>query len=185
MNKRIVVYCGSHFGEDVSYAAFAGEVGEMIAKRGDTLVYGGGSVGLMGILADAALAAGGKVIGVIPEIFIAKEQAHRNVTELYEVKDLWERKRKMIEMGDVFIALPGGWGTMEELADTLNHYHIYCDADDRPPVIVANIDGLYDPLVSLTDAYDASGFAEKEDWNHLYFTDDLKGIVKILDEKIK
>lgn len=181
MNKRIVVYCGSHFGDDAAYAAFAGEAGEMIARRGDVLVYGGGSVGLMGVLADAALAAGGKVIGVIPEVFIAKEQAHRNVTTLHEVKDLWERKRKMIELGDAFLALPGGWGTLEEVADTLNYYHIYVEAGKRPPVIVANVDGLYDSLEAQVLAFDKAGFAEKRDWEHLYFADSLAGIEKILD----
>ena len=104
--ENIVIYCGSHFGAELSYASFAGELAEAIAKSGRTITYGGGTVGLMGIVADAAMAAGGKVIGVIPEVFILKEQAHRGITELIEVPDMVERKKIMIGSGHAFIALP-------------------------------------------------------------------------------
>ena len=98
--KNVSVYCGSRYGINPAHTAFAGMAGELLAKNGYTMIYGGGSVGLMGIAADAALAAGGKVVGIIPEVFIAAEQAHRLITELIEVPDLMARKRKMIEAGD-------------------------------------------------------------------------------------
>lgn len=123
--KNVVVYCGSHFGNDPAYAAFAGELGEALGKNHFRMIYGGGTVGLMGICADAAMATGGEVTGIIPEVFIAKEQAHRGLTALIEVPDMTVRKQRMIEMGDAFIILPGGIGTLEELADTANqHVHI-------------------------------------------------------------
>ena len=112
--KNVVVYCGSHFGNDPAYAAFAGELGEALGKNHFHMIYGGGTVGLMGICADAAMAAGGEVTGIIPEVFIAKEQAHRGLTALIEVPDMTVRKQRMIEMGDAFIILPGGIGTLEE-----------------------------------------------------------------------
>ncbi len=107
--KNVAVYCGSRYGINPAHTAFAGMAGELLAKNGYTMIYGGGSVGLMGIAADAALAAGGKVVGIIPEVFIAAEQAHRLITELIEVPDLMARKRKMIEAGDAFLILPGGF----------------------------------------------------------------------------
>ena len=119
--------------------------GELLAKNGYTMIYGGGSVGLMGIAADAALAAGGKVVGIIPEVFIAAEQAHRLITELIEVPDLMARKRKMIEAGDAFLSSRRIRDT-EEFADTAVHYHIYTEETNRPPIIIANIEGIYDPL---------------------------------------
>lgn len=131
--EHIVVYCGSHFGNDPAYAAFAGELGEALGKNHFHMIYGGGTVGLMGICADAAMAAGGKVTGVIPEVFIAKEQAHRGLTELIEVPDMTIRKQKMISLGDAFLILPGGIGTLEELADTANQRHIYGDPLAQPP----------------------------------------------------
>ena len=115
--KNVSVYCGSRYGINPAQTAFAGMAGELLAKNGYTMIYGGGSVGLMGIAADAALAAGGKVVGIIPEVFIAAEQAHRLITELIEVPDLMARKRKMIEAGDAFLILPGGFGTLEEFAE--------------------------------------------------------------------
>lgn len=144
--KNVAVYCGSRYGINPAHTAFAGMAGELLAKNGYTMIYGGGSVGLMGIAADAALAAGGKVVGIIPEVFIAAEQAHRLITELIEVPDLMARKRKMIEAGDAFLILPGGFGTLEEFADTAVHYHIYTEETNRPPIIIANIEGIYDPL---------------------------------------
>lgn len=141
--KNVSVYCGSRYGINPAHTAFAGMAGELLAKNGYTMIYGGGSVGLMGIAADAALAAGGKVVGIIPEVFIAAEQAHRLITELIEVPDLMARKRKMIEAGDAFLILPGGFGTLEEFADTAVHYHIYTEETNRPPIIIANIVGKY------------------------------------------
>lgn len=178
--KNIVVYCGSHFGNDPAFAAFAGELGEALGKGGFHLVYGGGTVGLMGILADAAMAAGGQVTGVIPEVFIAKEQAHRGITELLEVPDMMTRKQKMISLGDAFIVLPGGMGSMEELCDTANYCHIYKKKGERPPILVVNLDGLYDPFRSQLTSWEEAGFIEKGDWDNIRFVDSLEEVMDVL-----
>lgn len=169
MKKNAVVYCGSRYGNNPAFAAFAGMTGELLAKKGYTLVYGGGSIGLMGVMADAAMAAGGHVTGIIPEIFIAQEQAHRLITELVEVPDLTVRKEKMISLGDVFLILPGGIGTLEELADTANHFHIYKEADKRPPIIIANIDHIYDPLEKLFESWSKNEFIDPSEWKNIHF----------------
>ena len=104
--KNITVYCGSHFGNDGDFASLAARLGEALGKGGFHMIYGGGTVGLMGLAADAAMAAGGRVTGIIPRVFIEKEQAHRGITELLEVPDMITRKQKLIESGDAFIVLP-------------------------------------------------------------------------------
>lgn len=115
--KTICVYCGSSFGALPDYSAQAQAFGAACARRGLTVVYGGGRVGLMGVLADAALAAGGRVIGVIPRAMVAEERAHRSLTELVVVESMHERKRRMVGLADAFVALPGGIGTLEEVFD--------------------------------------------------------------------
>ncbi len=180
--KNVVVYCGSRFGMNPAYASFAGQLGEALGKNGFHMIYGGGTVGLMGICADAAMAAGGIVTGVIPEVFIAKEQAHRNLTELLEVPDLVTRKRKMIEMGDAFVVLPGGFGSMEELFDTANEYHIYGAPEDQPPIIIANIDGIYDGLVQQLAAWWEEEMAEEEEWKNIHVISSLRQVMEILND---
>src|SRR5512144_2804211 len=113
--KRVCIFCGSSPGLLPEYATAARQCGTVLAQRGVTLVYGGGNVGLMGVLADAALAAGGEVIGVIPRRMIARELGHAGVTCLIPVNSMHERKQKMADLSDAFLALPGGIGTMEEL----------------------------------------------------------------------
>lgn len=179
--ENIVIYCGSHFGAELSYASFAGELAEAIAKSGRTITYGGGTVGLMGIVADAAMAAGGKVIGVIPEVFILKEQAHRGITELIEVPDMVERKKIMIGSGHAFIALPGGPGTLEEFSDTISHMRIYGEGK-RPPVIIANVDGFYDPLLSLINAWEEEGFMEEGDRDNIFICSSVDEIMKVISD---
>ena len=178
--KNVVVYCGSHLGNDLSYAALAGELGEALGKGHFHMIYGGGTVGLMGICADAAMAAGGKVTGVIPEVFIAKEQAHRGITQLIEVENMTIRKQKMMEMGDAFVILPGGFGTMEELFDTANHYHIY--EEKQPLILIVNIDGIYDGLKQQIKAFEEAGFTEQGDWGNIKFCQNLDEIMEALGE---
>ena len=113
--SSVCVYCGSSPGSRTSYTHTAEAFGRLLADEGITIVYGGGNVGLMGALADGALAAGGKVVGVIPERLVAKELAHSGVTELHRVESMHERKLKMVELSDAFVALPGGVGTLEEI----------------------------------------------------------------------
>src|SRR5262245_24695942 len=113
--QAVCVYCGSSPGADPAFALAAGEFGRLLATSGRTLVYGGGRVGMMGALADAAVAAGGRVIGVIPQALVDKELAHRGISELRVVTSMHERKALMAELSDGFVALPGGIGTLEEL----------------------------------------------------------------------
>ena len=178
--KNVSVYCGSRHGINPAHTAFAGMAGELLAKNGYTMIYGGGSVGLMGIAADAALAAGGKVVGIIPEVFIAAEQAHRLITELIEVPDLMARKRKMIEAGDAFLILPGGFGTLEEFADTATHYRIYAEEADRPPIIIANIEGIYDPLRALFENWKSAEFITADEWENIHFINSIKELLPLL-----
>lgn len=117
--KSICVYCGSRMGKDPAYKALARQLGQLLGERGLTLVYGGGNVGLMGVLADATLQAGGRVVGVIPKSLLDKEVGHHEVSELIVVGDMHERKLKMATLADAFIAMPGGIGTLEELFETL------------------------------------------------------------------
>ena len=164
MKKNVVIYCGSRYGNNPAFSALAGMIGEYLGKNGYTLIYGGGSIGLMGVAADAAMAAGGEVIGIIPEVFIAREQAHRSITKLIEVKNMTERKEKMIASGDIFLVLPGGIGTMEEFFDTINHFYIYKNTEEQPNVIIADIEGIYRPLEKLFQNWKDFEFVDPQEW---------------------
>ena len=146
--KSICVFCGSNFGARDSYAAAATDLGRAVAGRGLRLVYGGAKVGLMGTVADAALAGGGEVTGVIPGALVEREIAHAGLTELRTVDSMHERKKVMADLADGFVALPGGAGTMEELFEVwtwgqLGHH-------DKP-VGLMNVDGFFDPLLVFLD----------------------------------
>ena len=148
MAKRICVFCGSSLGARHSYAAAAATLGAHLAAKGIAIVYGGSNVGLMGVLADAALAAGGEVIGVIPRSLIAKEVAHTRLPDLRVVESMHERKALMAELSDAFIALPGGYGTFEEFCEVLTWTQMGLH---RKPCGVLNVDGYYDHLLQLFD----------------------------------
>lgn len=151
----ICVYCGSRSGDDPAFAAAARSVGRAIGERGWRLVYGGGRVGLMGEVANAAHAAGAKVIGVIPHALVAREQGHAGLDELIVVDTMHERKRLMAEHSDAFIALPGGIGTFEELFEAWTWLQLGYHAK---PVGVLNAAGFYDGLLSFLDHCVAHGF---------------------------
>lgn len=144
--RRICVFCGSSPGAQPHYAAAAGELGRALAVQGIELVYGGGNVGLMGILADAALATGGRVIGVIPEALRRKEVAHTGLSELRVVGSMHERKALMNDLADAFIALPGGLGTFEEFFEVLTWAQLGIHAK---PCGLLNVRGYYDGLLSF------------------------------------
>jgi uncharacterized protein (TIGR00730 family) len=151
---RVCVYCGSYSGNDPRYAAVARAFGAALARAGIGVVYGGGRVGLMGAVADAALDAGGEVIGIIPRFLEEREVAHRGV-DLRIVESMHERKQLMSELSDAFVALPGGFGTFEEFFEIVTWVQLrLIDA----PCIIANVDGYYDALVALIDGAVASGF---------------------------
>lgn len=154
-NFSVCVYCGSRPGVEQAYAQTAREVGQWIAKRGGQLVYGGGHNGLMGIVADAALEAGGRVVGVIPKALVEKEYAHRGCTELHVVDNMHERKRLMAERADAFLALPGGIGTLEEFFEVWTWRQLgYHDK----PVGLLNQNGYYDQMLGFLAHSTAQGF---------------------------
>jgi uncharacterized protein (TIGR00730 family) len=144
--KRVCIYCGSSPGLLPEYAMVARHCGSVLAERGITLVYGGGNVGLMGIVADAALAAGGEVIGIIPRRMVARELAHGGVTTLIPVNSMHERKHKMAELSEAFLALPGGIGTMEELFEAFTWLQLGLH---NKPVGLLNVAGYYDSLLQF------------------------------------
>jgi uncharacterized protein (TIGR00730 family) len=155
----LCVYCGSRAGEDPRFTALAELVGRWIGSHGGQLVYGGGRNGLMGILADATLAAGGRVIGVIPKALVEKEWAHTGCTELHVVDTMHERKRIMAEHADAFLALPGGIGTLEEFFEVWTWRQLGYHAK---PVGLLNLEGYYDDLLTFLNASVKSGFMS--DW---------------------
>ncbi len=151
----LCVYCGSRPGSQPEFSSVAAQVGTLIGKHGGQLVYGGGRNGLMGTVADAALAAGGKVIGVIPKALVDKEQAHHGCTELHVVETMHERKQMMAEHADAFIALPGGIGTLEEFFEVWTWRQLgYHDK----PIGLLNVNGYYDSLLTFLQSSVGSGF---------------------------
>ena len=153
--KRIAVYCGSNQGVRPEYAAAAEQLGTLLAQEKIELVYGGGMVGLMGIVADAALKHGGHVIGVIPEKLVIKEVVHEKLPDLRVVKNMHERKALMAELSDGFIALPGGYGTFEEFFEVLAWSQL---GWHRKPFGLLNIAGYYNHLMAFLDQAQGEGF---------------------------
>ena len=146
--SRICVYAGSSFGASTEYSTVAAAFGSACARRGLGIVYGGGAVGLMGVLADSVLAAGGEVIGVIPRTMIAEERAHSQLTELISVNSMHERKQRMAQLSDSFVALPGGIGTLEEIIEVFTWLQLGLHLK---PVGLLNVNGFYDPLITFLD----------------------------------
>lgn len=153
--RFVCVFCGSSVGTRPSYALAAKAMGQLLASRGMTLVYGGGRIGLMGTMADAALAAGGQVIGVIPKILYRKEVAHEGLSELRVVESMSERKNVMGEMSDAFVALPGGIGTLDELFEVWTWTQLGLQ---RKWAAILNVDGYFDSLLAFIDHSLKEGF---------------------------
>ena len=153
--RRICVFCGAAAGNDPRYATAAGELGRALAARSIELVTGGGKVGLMGVVADATLAAGGRVIGVIPRFLEEREVAHRGLTELHVVESLHERKALMHELSDGFIVLPGGFGTLDELMESITWAQLGLHAK---PIGIVNVAGYFDELLSFVEGAARAGF---------------------------
>lgn len=153
--KRLAVYCGSASPDDPVYIEAARSVGKALAERGIGIVYGGGRLGLMGAVADAALCAGGEVIGIIPEALVDAEVAHKGCTELHVVKNMHERKSRFTDLSDGFVTIPGGVGTMDELWEAISWaqlgYH-------QKPVGILNVAGFYDQLVAFNKNMIEVGF---------------------------
>ncbi|MBV9086487.1 MAG: TIGR00730 family Rossman fold protein [Acidobacteriaceae bacterium] len=153
--RRVCVFCGSSFGARESYRQAAVELGRLLASRRIGVVYGGGNVGLVGAVADAALAAGGEVIGVIPHALVAREIAHTGLTDLHVVSSMHERKALMADLSDSFIALPGGYGTLEEFCEMVTWSQLGIHAK---PCGLLNIQGYFDPLIAMLDRGVEEGF---------------------------
>lgn len=153
--RSLCVYCGSQRGVDDRHHRDAEQLGDLLARSGVRLVFGGGSVGLMGVVADAVMAGGGEVLGVIPRGLFSTEQGHRGITELVEVGSMHERKQRMAAEADAFLALPGGLGTLEELAEIATWAQI--GIHDKP-VAVLDTGGFWTPLTDLLDSMVTSGF---------------------------
>ncbi len=156
MTKSLCVFCGSEHGSDRRFRAAATRLGELLAGAGLQLIYGGGRVGLMGAVADAAMAGGGEVVGLIPARLLEREVGHRAITELIVARDMFDRKDQMIARADGFVVLPGGLGTLDEMLEVVTlrqlGYH-------GKPIVLVNLDGYWDPLVALVDRVVEYGFA--------------------------
>jgi uncharacterized protein (TIGR00730 family) len=168
--RSICVFCGASSGHDPRYAAAAAATGERLANRGIRVVFGGGRRGLMGAVADAALAAGGEVIGVIPQGLVDRELAHTGLTELRIVATLHERKAFMAELADAFIALPGGLGTLEELAEVLSWAQLELHAK---PIGLLDVGSYFDALDAFLDHALAEGFVAERHRRLLLRDDDV------------
>ena len=174
---NITVYLGANEGNDPFLKEAVRELGVWIGTNGNTLVYGGSKSGLMGELAESVLQAGGKVIGVEPQFFIDAELQYDGLTELIVTKDMSERKNKMIELGDAFIAFPGGTGTLEEIAEIMSKVSLgHLDA----PCILYNLNGYYDGLKTLLSHMIDMGLSTKERQEGIYFVENLDEIKQIL-----
>lgn len=157
--RSICVYCGAHAGHNPNYAATAARFGELLAHRELDLIYGGGNIGLMGVVADAALRHGSRVTGIIPHSLADKELAHLDVSELIRVDSMHERKLEMANRADAFVALPGGIGTLEELFEVFTWQQL---GFHSKPIGLLDVDGYYRPLLDFLDGAVQSGFLRAE-----------------------
>jgi uncharacterized protein (TIGR00730 family) len=176
--RRVCVFCGSHEGDDPAYAQAAIATGKVLASRGIGLVYGGAKVGLMGHIANAALVGGGEVIGVIPEKLQSKEIAHQGLTELFVVDSMHARKTMMAHLADAFIAMPGGWGTLEETFEILTWAQLRFHSK---PLGLLNVRGFFDGLLAFSDHAVEEGFLMAEHRRLLISAGDPEVLLKSLE----
>ncbi len=177
--RSICVFCGSSSGSNEVYKTQTRLFGQLISKHNLTLVYGGGKVGLMGILADAVIETGGKSIGVIPQSIVDLEIAHDKLTELIIVNSMSERKIKMTEISDAFVALPGGFGTLDELAEVLTYNQLRII--DKP-VGLLNVNGYFDPLIKFFDHAVHEGFVREEHRNNIFISNNAVELMEMLKD---
>jgi hypothetical protein len=179
--KRLAVYCGSATPADPSFIACARDVGAALARRGIGLVYGGGRLGLMGALDDAALADGGEVIGVIPQALVDAEVAHRGLTELHVVGGMHQRKAAFTDLADGFVTLPGGTGTMDELWEALSWAQLGYHAK---PVGLLDQGGFYQPLVAMWEKMADTGFVRPQHRDLLIVADAIEPLLAAMDRHV-
>jgi uncharacterized protein (TIGR00730 family) len=174
---RICVYTGSRHGSRPEYRSTAEAFGALLAREGIGLVYGGGRLGLMGVVADAALAAGGEVVGIIPQKLVDLEVAHSGLTELHVVGSMHERKALMADLSDGFVALPGGIGTLEELFEVWAWLHL--GYHDKPCGLL-NVSGFYDPLITFLDSIVTEGFLRADTRAMLFCENDGQRLLEAM-----
>jgi uncharacterized protein (TIGR00730 family) len=174
---NVCVFCGSSAGTSPVYAEAAKQLGHHFTKANITLVYGGGNVGLMGIIADEVLKLDGKVIGVIPDFLVRREVAHAGLTQLEVVSSMHERKKRMADLSDAFIALPGGWGTLDELAEILTWRQLNLISQ---PIGVLNTNSFFDALILQMEKMSNEGFLKKENLNELRITSNPHELLTML-----
>jgi uncharacterized protein (TIGR00730 family) len=172
--RRVCVFCGSSAGKPGVYAEGARRLGEALAGRGLGLVYGGGHIGLMGVLADAVLAGGGEVIGVIPQSLVDRELAHAGLSELHVVETMHQRKALMADLSDAFVALPGGYGTLDETFEILTWAQLGIHAK---PVGLLNVGGFFDPLLAWIGRAEAEGFIRPQHVELLNVSAEVGGLL--------
>lgn len=177
---NITVYCGAAVGKNPDFKKEAEKLGTWIGKNGHRLIYGGGKVGLMGVLADAVLAAGGQVTGVIPEFLSTDRQRHDGLTELITVETMAQRKTRMVELGDAYIALPGGPGTLEEISEIISMKKLH--RNDKP-CILYSVDDYYRSLQNALDAMKEQEFMLPEVYAQIHFAKNLQEITQILNRE--
>lgn len=177
--KRITVFCGSNAGKNKEYREKAYHLGEILAQNNIGVVYGGAKIGLMGAVADGALSESGEVIGVIPDFLQTKEVAHTELTELIVVSSMHERKLKMHDLADGFIALPGGFGTMEELFEILTWAQLSLH---KKPVGLLNMNSFYDPLLSMVSQMTDQNFLQANNRDMLLSADNIDELLQKMNE---
>ncbi|OGA19492.1 MAG: Rossman fold protein, TIGR00730 family [Betaproteobacteria bacterium RIFCSPLOWO2_02_FULL_65_24] len=177
--NSVCIFCGSSPGHHPAYRAAAESLGRLLAERGIQLVYGGGKVGLMGALAESMMAAGGEVIGVIPQGLLAREKGHRGITRLEVVTTMHERKARMAELADGFIALPGGLGTLEEFCEILTWSQLGIHGK---PVALYNVSRFFDPLLDLFDHAVKEGFLRPEHRQLVLVADEVEELLQAMHD---
>ena len=177
--KRLAVYCGSAMPADLAHIEAARHVGHMLAMRGIGIVYGGGRLGLMGTVADAALEAGGEVIGVIPEALVSAEVAHGGCTKLHVVQTMHQRKALFTDLSDGFVTLPGGVGTMDELWEAISWSQLGYHAK---PVGLLNVDGFYDQLIAFHQHMIGAGFIRPQHAGILIHADTIEALLERMSD---
>lgn len=176
---NIVVYCGSSTPENPRFSECARELGRLIAQNGHSLVYGGSSIGLMGVISRSALDHGGAVYGVEPRFFIEAGVAQHDLTRLYVTDSMAQRKTKMIELGDAFVAIPGGVGTLEEISEIFSRIRLGLGPSE---CFLLNVDGFYDPLRALLESMREQGFLSRREMESIHFPADAKEFADMLGD---
>ena len=175
--RSVCVYCGSSKGFESVYEEQAAELGVALAQKGFDIVYGAGSVGLMGVLADAALQEEGRVIGIIPSFLMEYEVYHKGIAELHEVPDMQIRKRMMMDKSDAFVMMPGGFGTLEEFFEVLTWKQLHLH---QKPIGILNVNGYFDPMLEFMDQMVKAGFVKEQNLNLFGVAKDVPSLLEYL-----